>query len=243
MYVNVAILTNRGYYYDCYQKQTMFAHLHQDGKYRWNFEADDAHLMHLYSRMKELETNCKVALYLTQHPDAAHQPIENVITAFRDGFNEEGLLDSHLPGLSTVLTKLPGSRESFFAERMGIEAMSRDLGDPNVFLTMNMDPRANPEVRRLIYQLEYGTDMPQNHPFERDTETFTQLMSKYAAHVAVYLYRRSKIFLKAFLCDLCGVPDDEPDADWLKRDRTDNGWYWSRAEFTETRGVVRHLLI
>jgi len=45
-------------------------------------------------------------------------------------------------------------------------AISQDLGDPNLFLTLNMDPRSNSDVRRLIHQLEFGTQMPDDYPFE-----------------------------------------------------------------------------
>jgi hypothetical protein len=55
------------------------------------------------------------------------------------------------------MTQLPNSREMWFAERLGVEAMSRDCGDPNVFITINNDPRASVDIRRLLYELENGT--------------------------------------------------------------------------------------
>jgi len=225
------------------RKQTLFAHRHSDGKFRWNYQEDSHHMMFVHSRTNELMVHSKVALYLTQHPEAAHQPIENVLAAFREGFNEQGLLDSHLPGLSTMMTKISGSRESWWAERMGIEAMSRDLGDPNIFLTLNMDPRADPDVRRLVYQLEFGTEMPRDHPFEMNNDVFTEKMSLYAAQISILLYRKVKIFVRAFLGDVCGVPETEPNDDWTKRDAQKNGWYWTRVEFTQTRGVAHWHLV
>jgi len=163
---------------------------------------------------------------------------------FRNGFNDDGLLDSHLPGLSTMMTQLPNSREKWNAERLGIEAISRDLGDPNLFLTLNMEPRSDVHVRRLIHQLEYGTEMRHDFPYEYDTAKFTELMSKYAPQVAILLCQKAKIFMRAFLCDICGIPENEDRGDWTKADRSDNGWYWGRVEFTETRGeLVLYILL
>jgi len=45
------------------------------------------------------------------------------------------------------------------------------------------------------------------------------------------------MFLKAFLCDICGISETEPGGDWTKRDRLEEGYYSARVEFTETRGV------
>lgn len=161
---------------------------------------------------------------------------EQGIVCFREGFNDEGLLDSHLPGLSTLLIQLPNTRERWNAERRSIEAISRDLDDANVFMTLNMNPRSDVSVRRLIHQLEFGTEMPRDYPFEMNTAKFTDLMSKYAAHINIFLYRKVEIFLNAFLRDICGIKEDARNTDWAATDRSQNGWYWRRVEFTETRG-------
>jgi len=193
-------------------------------------------MCHLYSRLVEQTIHANIGYYLSQHPDAQHLPIDAVITAFKDGFNEEGLLDSHLPGLSTVMMQLPNSREKWFAERLGIESISRDIGDPNIFLTLNMDCRSWFDTRQLLYKLENGTDMPRDHPFEVNTEKFTELMDKYAPQIAIYLCRKAKIFLRAFLGDICGIPEHEDDTDWTVGDRSEKGWWWGRVEYTESRG-------
>jgi len=86
------------------------------------------------------------------------------------------------------MLQLPNSRQKWFSERLAIEAISRDLGSPNLFITINLDPRASPDVRRLIHKLEHGTDMDRKEPFIKDTAEFTMLISKYASHVAIYLY-------------------------------------------------------
>lgn len=137
------------------------------------------------------------------------------------------------------MTQLPNSRERWLAERLGIEAMGRDMGDPNLFLTLNMDPRADPQVRRLIYELEVGKSMPPDY-FERDNEKFTDLLSKYAVQIAIYLSRKTKIFLNAFLCDICGIPENDQNHDWMNQNDSERSYYWSRVEYTESRGVQHY---
>jgi hypothetical protein len=116
------------------------------------------------------------------------------------------------------MSQLPNSREKWFSERPGLEAVSRYVCDPNLFLTVNMDPRAWPDVRNLIYKLEHDNDMSKNYPFERNTERFTELMNKYAVHISIYLYRKVKYFLNTFLHDICGVSKNEV-SDWSKQDK------------------------
>ena len=74
-----------------------------------------------------------------------------------------------------------------------MEAISRDMGSPNLFVTINVDPRASPDVRQLIYYLEHGTEMDREEPFVKDPAEFTRLLSKFAPFVAIYLYRKVKI--------------------------------------------------
>jgi len=86
--------------------------------------------------------------------------------------------------------------------------------------------------------LEYGKDVEFNaNHFEKDTKRYTDLTNKYAVQLSIYLCRKTKMFLKAFLCDICGVKESEPSGDWTQRDRLAEGYYWSRVEFTSTRGV------
>jgi ribosomal protein S17E len=220
------------------KKLALFAHRMEDGRFKWFYGEDDTFLMHSYARLVEQQIRANVGFYLTAHPDAASQPISNVISAFKNGFNEENLLESHLPGLSQMMTQLPNSRERFFSERMGIEALSRDLSDPNLFMTLNNDPRASPDVRRLLYELEYGSlaDMDPDW-FELNTTKFTELTSKYAAQLSIYLYKRTQLFLTAFLVDICGIAEKQT-KDW-RNDISENAgsYYFSRVEFTETRGL------
>jgi len=228
---------------DLLKKQTLFAHKMADGNLRWNYAEDSIHMMHQFARLTEQTVHAKVGYYINQHPDKAHSPLQSILQAFKDGMNEDGLIDSQLPDLSAVMSRIPNSRQKWFAERLGIEAISRDLGDPNVFITLNMDPRAWPDVRQLIYRLEYGLDceMDKNW-FELNTEKYTELLDKYAPQVAIYLCRKAKIFLRAFLCGICRIPpaevgkDEHLDSDWTLNDRYKNGFFFSRVEYTSTRG-------
>ena len=81
-------------------------------------------------------------------------------------------------------------------ERLGIEEMARDFGDPNMFLTLSSDPRSTYDTRVLLYRLENGAEMPLDHPYKLDTECFTDLINRYAPQMAIYLCRNTKMFLK-----------------------------------------------
>jgi len=225
------------------KKQSLFAHKMADGSHFWNFSNDSIHMMYQYARLQEMRIHANVGYYLNQHPDAANAPLESVLNAFKEGANDEGLIDSKLPNLTGIMAQIPNTREHWFAERLAIESISKDLGDPNLFLTINCDPRAWPDVRELIYKLEHGecNEMDQNW-FEQNTEKFTELMDKYAIQISIYLYCKAKIFMRAFLCGVCRVAPGElrkksSESDWTLADKTDNSWYWGRVEFTETRGV------
>ena len=221
------------------KKQSLFAHTMSDGKLQWSFAEDDIHMAHQYSRLSEQTVRATVGYYLSSHPSVAHIPLNSILTAFRDGVeHDSGLLDSHLPDLTTVMTQLPNSRQKWFAERLGIEAMSRDIGPPNVFVTINCDPRASSDVRRLLYKLEHGTDMERHEPFTKDNAEFTRLINKFAPFVAIYLYRKVKAITRVFFSKICGVEEKEMKGDWKDQDVTETSWYWGRAEFTETRGIV-----
>jgi len=99
-------------------------------------------MMHQYARLTEQRVHAHVGYYISQHPDKVHTPLQSILKAFKDGMNEDGLLDSQLPDLSAIMSQIPNFRQKWFLERLGIEATSRDLGDPNLFITLNMDPRA-----------------------------------------------------------------------------------------------------
>jgi len=99
-------------------------------------------MMHQHARLAEQRVHALVGYYISQHSEKMHPPLQSVWKAFKDGMNEDGLLDSQLPDLSAVMFAIPNSRQKWFSERLGIEAISHDLGDLNVFITLNMEPRA-----------------------------------------------------------------------------------------------------
>jgi len=66
--------------------------------------------------------------------------------------------------------------------------ISRNVGSRNAFVTINLDPRASLDVRRLIYSLENGRHVERDKPFIKNSAEFTRLLDKYAPFVAVYLY-------------------------------------------------------
>ena len=209
-----------------------------DAKYKWEYADDETHLMFQYARLIELMIQAKTTWYLQQSPDVAHLPMDEVINAFKEGVSgDESVIDSKMPGLSSLFMQLPNSRERWFSERLGFETMARDFGDHNIFLTISNDPRSTYDTRALLYQLEHGEEMPPDHPYERNTQRFTDLMSRFAPQMSIYLCRKTKMFLKAFLSDICKIAEKEVPGDWMKRDKAAEGYYWARVEFTETRGV------
>jgi hypothetical protein len=62
-------------------------------------------------------------------------------------------------------------------------------------------------------------------------------MAKYAPQITIYLSEKAKNFMRAFFVDIGGIPKKESEDDWTQNDQAKNGWYWSRVEYTETRGV------
>ena len=82
-------------------------------------------MAHQYSRRSEQTVRASVGYYLSSHPSVAHVPFSSIITAFREGVDKDsGLLDSHLPHLTAVMSNLPNSRQKWFSEHLGIEAIS-----------------------------------------------------------------------------------------------------------------------
>jgi hypothetical protein len=223
------------------KKQSQFAQKAVDGKLYWSHSEHGVHMMHQYARLVEMNVRALVGWYISQKPESAYMPLNTVIDAFREGMSgkDQGVIDSKFPGLQGIMAQIRNTREKWFYERQGIEAVSRDLGDANLFMTLNCDPRAWPDVRKLLYELNEGEgkEMPDDY-YELDTEKFTKLLDKYATQVAVYLNKKVKLFLRAFLCDICRIPKRETGSDVAdKVDRIESGWFWSRVEFTSTRGV------
>ena len=227
---------------DLLRKQSLYSHKMADGSYRWNYAEDSVYLMHQF--VTERRVNAMVGYYISQHPEKISTPLQSVLKAFKNGMFENGILDSQLPDLSAVMFQIPNSRQKWFSKRLAIKSISRDLGDANVFITLNMDPRAWPYVRQLVYKLEYGSDSTMDRNwFELNTEKYTELLDKFAPQISIYLCRKAKIFLRAFFCGICQILPleigkcQDIDKNWSANDRYKNGSYWSRVEFTETCGV------
>ena len=228
------------------KRQTLFAYKLDHDRYKWEYAMDDIHMMWSYARLVERTVNAKTIWFLQQSPDTQHLPIDQVLESFKAGFeSQDGIVDSKMAGLSSLMTQLPHSRESWFAQRMGIEAIGRDRNDCNVFMTLNSSPRETYDTRLLLHRLEHGDQVPFDPDYyEYDTERFTELMNRHAAHMSVYLSRKTKLFLNAFLCDICGISKREASGDWTKDDRDATGYYWTEVEFTSTRGVQHwHCLV
>jgi len=77
--------------------------------------------------------------------------MDEVSEIFKNGFTgDESLIDSKMLGLSILMAKLPNSREQWFSERLGTEAILREFGDSNLFLTLSNDPRSTYDTRALL---------------------------------------------------------------------------------------------
>ena len=177
-------------------------------------------------------------------------PIKELVDVLKQGADDQGFIDSKMPGLSQAMIELINSREFWFNERQSIETIARDLGDPNIFSTFNMDARHWEDVRWLVFQLEKGKSVDW---MERDGDAFknwypstkewTDLKGKHSPLVTIFLHHRFTTFFKAFFCDICKVPEQQPRDDYTKRPNLSclsNGWYWTRVEFTEVKGVQHH---
>jgi hypothetical protein len=228
--------------------QTHFAEELKDGKLQWKFSEDSIHMMHEYSRILEMEAHARCAGYFIQQGSGANEySLEELLDAFEAGPDGHGKFETNIPDLHTMLAQMNNTREKWFSQRLQIESMSRDMGDANYFLTLNTEPRSWPDVRRLIYALENGQDkeMPKDW-FIRNNETYTNLMEKYAVQISEYLAHKTSTLLKSFFTDICGIPEKEFDKDWRSKGdegRYSQGWYWGRAEFTETRGIQHYHIL
>ena len=154
---------------------------------RWFYAEDDVHMAHQYSAIDERRINDKVGFYISQQPQLSSD-VSQLLEILKHGADDHGIIDSQLPGLTQALSSLQGSREHMFAERTGIEAISKDLGDPNWFLTLSFEPRYDPHIRKLISMLENpkldaSCNEHDNWQFD-NTEHFTKMMDKHAVFVS-----------------------------------------------------------
>jgi hypothetical protein len=219
---------------------------------RWFCAEDDVHMAHQYAAIDERRVNDKVGFFMHQRPETAAMDITHLLEALKQGANDQGVIDSNLPGLTQLLSTLHGSREFWYSERMGIETISRDLGDCNWFLTLNFDPRNDCHCRKLVWMLEHSwlkveeVKEQYNEDWHFDsTEHFSAMMDKHAVFISMLMAHKFETFMDA-LCDVCQIPKHQKREDWTRRqeDSIENGWYFARVEFTETRGVAHyHVLL
>jgi len=222
------------------KRLTTFGQKKSDGTFVYPFSEDDVHLAHQMARLQEQSVHCKVGYLLSESAEVASKPIATLINALKLGTNQQGELESQFPGISAMLMTMPNSREFWFAEQLALQSMARDLGPANLFNTINMDTRYTYEIRKLVHELHFP-----DRPFDRnwtfkDAEEYTRLTSLYAPWIAVLQYQRAKLFQKTFFGEICGV-DMNGKRSWkLDDDKFLTSWYWSRPEWTETRGVQHH---
>ena len=88
---------------------------------------------------------------------------------------------------------------------MEIEAISKDLGDPNWFLTPSIETRFDPHIRKLIWMFENPmiefSKENDNWQFE-NTENFTRMMDKHAVLASMIISHKFETYMEA-LCDIC----------------------------------------
>lgn len=226
------------------RKQLLYAHPKQDGTISWMNQADSIHMMHSFASLQERIVNAKVGFVMSDHPETAHIPIEELLNVLKQGVDDHGIIDSRLPNLSTVMSQISNSREFWYAQRQAIEAMSRDCGCPNLFSTYSVDCRNWLRTRQLLYKLESLSNSSFGQPdfdtWYPSTEEWTGLVDKHAALLSDYLWRLFESFYRAFYCDVCGIPANNTCRDFAAvKDRSspELAWYWKRVEWTETRGL------
>ena len=115
-------------------------------------------MMHQFARLTDLNVKSVVGWYTNQRPERAHVPLQNLLDVFRKNVNnrENDSINTSMPDLQGIMTKIRNSREEWFSERLGLETKSRDDGFANFFFTLNCDPREWPDVRKLLYELNIG---------------------------------------------------------------------------------------
>ena len=78
---------------------------------KWSVAEDSVHMMHQYAGIQERLVNAKVGFVMSQHPETAHIPVDQLIDTLKNGADNQGLIDSKIPHLSEVMAQLPNSRE------------------------------------------------------------------------------------------------------------------------------------
>jgi hypothetical protein len=91
--------------------------------------------MHQYARLIEMDIRALVGWYISKRPERANILLDSIIAAFNDGVNGESMINTQMSDLRGINAHIRNSREYWFAERLGLEMVSRDMGDP-MFLSL-----------------------------------------------------------------------------------------------------------
>ena len=75
----------------------------------WFCAEDDVHMAHQYSAIDERKINDKVGFLMHQRPELAGMDIPYLLEALKEGADNNEIIDSHLPGLTQLLTSLQES--------------------------------------------------------------------------------------------------------------------------------------
>ena len=108
-------------------------------------------MMHQYAAILEKKADRIVGFHLLQHPETTDMLIEELEDVLKQDANDQGLIDSKMSDFSQAMIRLINSFKFWFNERQSIETIARDLGDPNMFATLNMDARNWEDVRWLVF--------------------------------------------------------------------------------------------
>ena len=112
-----------------WRSRQLYAHRKTNGRLRRNFTEDDIHMAHQYTRLSEQTVWATGGYYVSSHPNVAHVQMSNILTAFRNGIDQDsGLLDSHLLDVTTIMSQLSNSRHKCFSERLGTTQFLEILG-------------------------------------------------------------------------------------------------------------------
>ena len=96
---------------DMMRKQLLFPLEKDDGSITWRNAEDSIHMMNQFAGIQERLVNAKVGYVMSQHPETAQIPIEQLIDTLKRGADDQGIIDSKLPNLTHAMSCLSNSPE------------------------------------------------------------------------------------------------------------------------------------
>jgi hypothetical protein len=137
------------------KKQSQFAQKTADGRCQWSHSEHSVHMMYEYARLVEMNIRAITSWYISLRPETANVPLECLLDAFREGINNDlGAIDSQMPELQGIMAQIRNSREKWFAEWQGLEVISRDLGDANVFFYIELRSESMARCTKIVVRVE-----------------------------------------------------------------------------------------